>query len=75
MTRAHMFSGIVADQADWRAREVGFWPKASVATTVPVWHVEQTGAWKRVSRLHEDPDGSLHQALGNWGRTVPCGRP
>ncbi len=75
MTRAHMFSGIMADQQDFRAKAVGYWPKASVASTVPVWTVESNGTWSRVSRLHEDPTGGLHQALGNWGRTVPCGRP
>ena len=70
-----MFGGIVMDQADWRAREVGFWPKQSIATTVPIWHIEKSGKWSRVSRLHETPDGTLNQALGTWGRTVPAGRP
>lgn len=73
-TRAEMLSGIVADQADWRAREAGYWPHQSVMTA-PVWHVESNGKWSRVSRLHETPDGSLWQATGTWGRTVPCGRP
>ncbi len=70
-----MFSGVMADQSDFRAKAVGFWPRESIATTVPVWTVEKTGHWSRVSRLHEDPTGGLHQALGNWGRTCPAGRP
>ncbi len=74
-TRAHMLSGVMPTQADWRAKEVGYWPKAAIATTAPIWHIEKTGKWSRVSKLHETPTGALWQALGNWGRTVPCGRP
>lgn len=68
--------GMVATPADWRAREVGFWPPEST-NHFPVWSVSQTPATgvASVCALHEDTTGRLAQALGNWGRVVPAGSP
>ena len=64
----------MATPQDWVAREVGFWPPQAEGHH-PVWNAEHEGDHCRVSSLHETPTGKLVQALGNWGRVVPAGRP
>jgi hypothetical protein len=66
--------GIVATPADWQLREIGFWPPQAEGRH-PTWHAEHIGDTCYVSMLHTGTTGRLAQALGNWGRVVPAGRP